>query len=114
MIPGCSSDLKRDFHSHGAAVSEILDAQSGQATNGIHSMISSEWCLGFVMQVKASLRSLPHAQAQLQEAEAACFGSQRMQMQQKADAVDAGGDGYNTQALQALQMLLLLLEFPKD
>ncbi|KAL0055596.1 hypothetical protein WJX82_002269 [Trebouxia sp. C0006] len=65
-------------------------------------------------KVKASLRSLPHAQAQLQEAEAACFGSQRMQMQQKADAVDAGGDGYNTQALQALQMLLLLLEFPKD
>ncbi len=66
------------------------------------------------MQVKASLRSLPHAQAQLQEAEAACFGSQCMHMQQKADVVDAAGDRHNTQALQALQMLLLLLEFPKD
>ena len=67
-----------------------------------------------MMQVKASLRSLPHAEAQLQEAEAACFGSQRMQMQQKADIMNAAGDRHNTQALQALQMLLLLLEFPKD
>ncbi|DBB03962.1 TPA: hypothetical protein ACH3X1_013032 [Trebouxia sp. C0004] len=65
-------------------------------------------------KVKASLRSLPHAQAQLQEAEAACFGCQRMQVQQKADVVNAAGDRHNTQALQALQMLLLLLEFPKD
>ncbi len=69
--------------------------------------------MGFLMQVKASLRSLPHAQAQLQEAEAACFGSQRMQTQHKAD-VNAAGNRHNTQALQALQMLLLLLEFPKD
>jgi len=35
-------------------------------------------------------------------------------MQQKADVANAAGDKHNTQALQALQMLLLLLEFPKD
>ncbi len=71
-----------------------------------------------LVQVKASLHSLPHAQAQLQEAEAACFGAQRMQIQQdlddQANRTSAVLAKHNTQALQALQMLLLLLEFSKN
>lgn len=68
------------------------------------------------MQVKATLRSLPHAQAQLQEAEAACFGAQQLQLQQKAqtDVMGVIVIRYNTLALQALQMLLLLLDFQDE
>ena len=69
-----------------------------------------------LMQVKATLRSLPHAQAHLQEAEAACFGAQQLQLQQKAqtDVMGVVVIRYNTLALQALQMLLLLLDFQDE
>lgn len=69
------------------------------------------------MQVKASLRSLPHAQAKLQDAEAACFASHRLWLQQnspdstQSEATLSGSAKHNARALQALQMLLLLLEF---
>ena len=69
------------------------------------------------MQVKAALRSLPQAQAQLQDAEAACFATQRLHVQREQDDQVAAPDTalvkHNTQALQALQMLLLLLDFSK-
>ena len=69
------------------------------------------------MQVKAALRSLPNAQAQLQDAEAACFATQRLHLQTGQNELVAAPDRalvkHNTQALQALQMLLLLLDFPK-
>ena len=69
------------------------------------------------VQVKAALRSLPHAQAQLQDAEAACFAAQRLHLQREQDELVAAPDRalvkHNTKALQALQMLLLLLDFPK-
>ena len=68
--------------------------------------------------MKASLRSLPHVQAQLQDAEAACFAIQRTHLQQEqndqAGMLNTEVAKQNTQAMQALQMLLLLLEFPKD
>lgn len=71
------------------------------------------------MQVKASLRSLPHAQAHLQDAEAACFASHRLWLQQhpelehqgQIEAFTSGTAKHNMQSLQALQMILLLLEF---
>ena len=70
------------------------------------------------MQVKATLRSLPHAAAQLQDAEAACFASHRLWLQQnpeleqqgQIEAVISGSAKHNMQSLQALQMILLLLE----
>lgn len=72
------------------------------------------------MQVRATLRSLPNAQAQLQDAEAACFSSHRLWLlqhpelehQEQIDAI-SGTAKHNMQALQALQMILLLLEFPQ-
>ena len=70
------------------------------------------------MQVKASLRSLPNAQAQLQDAEAACFATQRMHLQTESHDQGLGANvalaKHNSQALQALQMVLLLLEFPQQ
>lgn len=72
-----------------------------------------------LMQVKASLRSLPDAQAQLQDAEAACFASHRLWLQHnpelehqgQIEASITGSAKHNMQSLQALQMILLLLEF---
>lgn len=72
-----------------------------------------------LMQVKASLRSIPRAQAQLQDAEAACFASHTLWLQQnpelehqkQIEAIISGSAKHNMQSLQALQMLLLLLEF---
>ena len=69
------------------------------------------------VQMRAALRSLPHAQAQLQDAEAACFATQRLHVHREQDDLLAAPDRalvkHRTQALQALQMLLLLLDFPK-
>ena len=97
----------------------------------IHSLFNKAvfWCaltkfrhvlMSILMQVKASLRSIPQAQAQLQDAEAACFASHRLWLQQnppepehheQSGATISGTAKHNMHALQALQMILLLLEF---
>lgn len=68
-----------------------------------------------LLQVKASLRKLPNAESSLQAAEAACFQAQQIHVQRLRDDQAADLDNSHvTEALKALQMLLLLLEFPKE
>ena len=68
-----------------------------------------------LLQVKASLRKLSNAEARLQAAEGACFQAHHVQAQRIRDGDDPNISVKHTaEALKALQMLLLLLDFPKE
>lgn len=65
-----------------------------------------------LFQVKASLRQLPNAEVNLRHAEAACFQARQCEVVQQQETATDIMSPHLAEAQKALQMLLLLLDFP--